>query len=392
MERYSFLKEFFATPLTERLVIPDYFMGTYSVVKELSATPLMERLLILVIYAVLAKAVDIFINRILKRLANNFTHTDLDDKVFAILHTPVVLTVFFIGALHLISVEPTPAPPWGVFLPHALKSLALIIWTVTFLRLFELLAEKYLLKILERGKIGTDLFLLFKNLARAITIIMSLLWLLSIWKINMAPLFASAGIAGIAVALAAKDTLANFFGGISIFTDRTFKVGDYIILDGVERGEVVEIGIRSTRILTRDNVQVIVPNAILANSKIINESAPEPRFRIRVPVGVAYGSELEQVEAVLLTVVQNNPAIVSDPAPRVRLRSLGAGSVDFEILCWVEDPRYKGLEIHNLLKATYRALAENNIAIPFPQQDVYIKQFPELGERHRSEITTAQPE
>ncbi|MEK6201363.1 MAG: hypothetical protein N2A40_02940 [Desulfobulbaceae bacterium] len=88
-------------------------MGTGSFLKELSAMPLMERLLILTVYAVLAKAVDIFINRILKRLAKNFTHTDLDDKVFAILHTPVVLTVFFIGALHLISVEPIPAPALG---------------------------------------------------------------------------------------------------------------------------------------------------------------------------------------------------------------------------------------------------------------------------------------
>jgi len=363
-------------------------MEQYIFLKELFAMPLMQRLLILVVYVVLAKAMDIFINRILKRLAKNLISTDMEDKVFAILHTPVVLTVLFFGVLHLISVEPVPGPPWDEFLPQAVKSVALTIWTVAFLRFFDLLAEKNLLQILERGKIGTDLFLLFKNLARAITVIMALLWLLSIWKINMAPLFASAGIAGIAVALAAKDTLANFFGGISIFTDRTFKVGDYIILDGIQRGEVVEIGIRSTRILTRDNVQIIVPNAILANSKIVNESAPEPRFRIRVPVGVAYGSDLEQVEAVLLTVVQDNPAVVRDPAPRVRLRSFGASSVDFEILCWVEDPRFKGLEIHNLLKATYRAFAENDIAIPFPQQDVYIKQFPNLGTA-RDEITAA---
>ncbi|MBW6520052.1 MAG: mechanosensitive ion channel [Desulfoarculaceae bacterium] len=363
-------------------------MERYTFLKDLFAMPLMQRFMILVIYAVLAKAVDIFINRILKRIARNMTKTDMDDKIFAIIHTPVVMTVIFLGALHLISVEPIPGPPWGEFLPQAVKSVALIIWTIAFLHLFGLLAEKYLIRILERGKIGTDLFLLFKNLARTITVIMSLLWLLSIWRVNMAPLFASAGIAGIAVALAAKDTLANFFGGISIFTDRTFKVGDYIILDGVERGEVVEIGIRSTRILTRDNVQIIVPNAILANSKIVNESAPEPRFRIRVPVGVAYGSDLEQVEAVLLTVVHNNPAVVRDPAPRVRMRSFGSSSVDFEILCWVEDPRFKGLEIHNLLKATYRAFAENDIAIPFPQQDVYIKQFPCPG-TDRDEITGA---
>jgi MscS family membrane protein len=354
-------------------------MQWFALLRDFSTTPLMERLLVLVVYVVMAKAVDLFINRILKRLARGFTSTDLDDRILAIIHTPIVLSVLILGALHLIAMEPFPAPPWNDFLPKAAKSAGLILWTIGLLRLFGLLAEEYLHGILERGKIGADLFLLVKNVARVVIVVSALLWLLSVWQVNMAPLFASAGIVGIAVALAAKDTLANFFGGISIFADRTFKVGDYIILDKAERGEVVEIGIRSTRILTRDDVQITVPNSILANSKIVNESAPEPRFRIRVPVGVAYGSDLEKVEAALLEVVHNNPAIVSEPSPRVRLRSFGSSSVDFEILCWVEDPRFKGLEMHNLLKAAYRAFAEKGITIPFPQQDVYIKALPPLS-------------
>ena len=84
--------------------------------------------------------------------------------------------------------------------------------------------------------------------------------------------------------------MANFFGGISLFADQAYKVGDYIILDRGERGEVMDMGLRSTRIKTRDDVMITIPNAILANSKIINESAPVPRFRIRVPFGVAYGT------------------------------------------------------------------------------------------------------
>lgn len=352
-------------------------MELFDLLRGVGNTPLMERLLVLVVYLLAAKAVDIFINRILKRAARSlFVGTDLDDRILAVIHTPIVLSVLFVGALHLISMEPLPGPPWADFLPRAVKSLALVVWAVTFLRLFGLLADEFLRSILERGKIGSDLFLLIKNVARVVIILTALLWLLSVWQVNMAPLFASAGIAGIAVALAAKDSLANFFGGISIFADRTFKVGDYIILDKAERGEVVEIGIRSTRILTRDDVQIIVPNSILATSKIINESAPEPRFRIRVPVGVAYGSDLDQVEAVLLEVMRNNPAIVAEPPPRVRLRSFGSSSVDFELLCWVEDPRFKGLETHNLLKAAYRAFAEKGITIPFPQQDVHIRQLP----------------
>ncbi|MFA6465149.1 MAG: mechanosensitive ion channel family protein, partial [Desulfurivibrionaceae bacterium] len=325
--------------------------------QDLYRMPIMQRLMVVAIYAVLAKAVDIFVNRILKRMAAAYTSTDIDDKAIDILHFPIVFSVFFFGVLHAVTMPPGLAQPWERFIPAAAQSIALIVWTLAALRLFVVVGEHYMKSISERGKIGADLFLLLKNVVRVIIVVSALIWLLSIWNVNLAPLFASAGIAGIAVALAAKDSLANFFGGISIFADRTFKVGDYIIIDNAQRGEVVEIGVRSTRMMTRDDVLITIPNSILANSKIINESAPIPRFRIRVPLGVAYGSDLEQVEAVLLGVAAANPAVVKDPAPRVRLRSFGSSSVDFELLCWVADPSVKGLEVHNLLKGIYTAFA-----------------------------------
>jgi len=139
----------------------------------------------------------------------------------------------------------------------------------------------------------------------------------------------------------------------------------------------VEIGIRSTRIKTRDDILITIPNSILANTKIINESAPVPRFRIRVPVGVAYGSDVEEVEGVLLAVAAANVNVAPDPAPRVRMRRFGDSSVDFELLCWVEDPSLRGLEIHNLLKAVYKAFADKGITIPFPQRDVHLIKQPD---------------
>ncbi|MGV1098965.1 mechanosensitive ion channel family protein [Thiovibrio sp. JS02] len=344
--------------------------------QEISQLPLARRLSVVVVYALAALAVDIFLNRVLKRLVSTFTVTELDDKTINLLHGPIVVTVFLAGVLHALAMPPALAPPWEHFFPAAAKSVALIVWTVAMLRLFVLIGEHFLQGLLERGNLGADLFLLLKNVVRVIIIVSSLIWLLSIWNVNLAPLFASAGIAGIAVALAAKDSLANFFGGISIFADRTFKVGDYIIIDNAQRGEVVEIGVRSTRIMTRDDVLITIPNSVLAASKIVNESAPIPRFRIRVPVGAAYGSDVDQVEAVLLAVAAGNAAVVPEPAARVRLRAFGASSLDFELLCWVEDPRLKGLVTHDLLKAIYKAFAENRISIPFPQQDIHIKELP----------------
>jgi len=331
---------------------------------------LLKQLVIVLVYAVLAKALDIFIDRVLRRIAAK-TRISFDDKLIKYLHVPICWTVFAIGLLHALAVG-TLDDPWQVILPQMARSIILILWLIAGIRIFNWIIEQYMSGAQERGKIGKDLFMLLKNVLRVVVIIAGLLWFLSIWKINLTPLFASAGIAGIAVALAAKDTLANFFGGISIFMDNTYKVGEYIILDTGERGEVVEIGIRSTRIKTRDDVIVTIPNSIIANSKIINESAPIPRFRIRVPVGVAYGSDLQQVEEVLLSVADNNSNVEKFPEPRVRLRAFADSSVNFELLCWVKDPRDKGLEVHNLLKAAYNAFAEQAITIPFPQRDIHI--------------------
>jgi small-conductance mechanosensitive channel len=111
----------------------------------------------------------------------------------------------------------------------------------------------------------------------------------------------------------------------------------------------------------------------MANSKIINESAPIPRFRIRVPVGVAYGSNLEKVEEILLAVMSTNENIEKYPESRVRVRTFADSSVNFELLCWVKDPREKGLQTHHLLKAVYQAFDEQGISIPFPQRDIHIK-------------------
>jgi MscS family membrane protein len=145
--------------------------------------------------------------------------------------------------------------------------------------------------------------------------------------------FASAGIAGFAVAMAAKDSLSNLFGGVTIFLDRPFRTGDYIVLDNNERGEVMQIGLRSTRIKTRDDIMITIPNSIITNTKIINQSSPEPMFRVRIKIGVAYGSDIKQVETILIGLVRSNPLAAQDPKPRVRFRTFGDSALEFELLC-----------------------------------------------------------
>ena len=345
----------------EELINQFQFLNDNLIVKQLA---------LIVIYSLIAKTADLFIDRVLRRLAG-YTDISLDDKLIDFAHTPFCWTIFFLGLQHSLLLRPLQ-PPWQTVLPAGLKSIILMIWFIAFLQAFNWLADNFHTKLLSRGKIGKDLFLLLKNVMRVVTIVAGLLWLLAIWQVDLTPLFASAGIAGIAVALAAKDTLANFVGGISIFADNTFQVGDYIILDNADRGEVVEIGIRSTRIKTRDDVLITIPNSLLANSKIVNESAPVPSFRIRIPVGVAYGSDVDKVEEILMQVAADNENVAKEPPPRVRMRAFADSSLNFELLLWVNDPRVKGLETHNLLKSIYSAFAEEKVTIPFPQRDLHI--------------------
>ena len=193
---------------------------------------------------------------------------------------------------------------------------------------------------------------------------------------------ASAGILGIAIGFAAKDTLANLFSGIFILADAPYKIGDFILLDSGERGQVTEIGIRSTRILTRDDIEIIIPNAAIANAKIVNESGgPYSKARVRVNVGVAYGSDIDRVRAVLEDIGRKSEFLVDDPAPRVRFRELGESSLNFQLLGWVAEPVQRGVALDELYTAVYKRFAEENITIPFPQRDVHLYEPANVGSR-----------
>lgn len=330
----------------------------------------LQRLVILLCYVILAKIVDLFINRVLRYAVRKST-TTLDDRLIDIFHLPVYWSVFFIGAFHALHIQTVPEP-WQYILNSFFKSMILLVWSIALLKAMNSIFTRTSIEFFLRSPIANDTYNVINKLIRIAAIIGIAVGVLTLWDINLTPLFASAGLAGIAVAMAAKDTLSNFFGGLSIFMDKTFKEGDYIVLDSGERGEIVDIGMRSTRLKTRDDVLITIPNSILANTKIINESAPIPLFRIRIPVAVAYGSHPDHVEKTLLAIAQDSSDVIETPEPRVRFRTLGNSSLDFELLCWVSEPSLKGLITHKLLKEIYTSLNREGITIPFPQMDVHL--------------------
>ena len=198
-----------------------------------------------------------------------------------------------------------------------------------------------------------------------------------VWGINATAWVASAGIIGIAVGFAAQDTLANLISGVSIVADAPYKIGDYIVLDTGERGGVSNLGIRSTRLITRDDVEVSIPNAIIGTAKIVNESGgPYVRHRIRIPVGVSYASDIDTVIETLKKIARDNEKVVDEPASRVRIRGFGDSSIDLELLCWIRRPAERGIVIHQLNYEIIKCFRANEIEIPFPQRDLHVRDLP----------------
>ncbi|NOZ59967.1 MAG: mechanosensitive ion channel family protein [Euryarchaeota archaeon] len=337
---------------------------------DLTSSRYFNAAVLLIASVVVAKLVDLLVTRVLSRLVAR-TRFTFDDRLIAILHRPLFVSIVLFGAAQAVYyLEPPQAVEF--YAVGALKSAAVLIWVVALYRSISIIFTGLAVRIVDVTGLGKELVPLMENIAKAVLLAGAAMVLLSVWERDITPILASAGIAGFAVAFAAKDTIANFFGGVSIFMDKPFKIGDYIILDSGERGEVVEIGLRSTKIKTRDDVLISIPNSIIASSKIINESAPQPRFRVRVPISVAYGSNIERVEELLKEIALKNEYVVEKPSPRVRFRRFGDSGLEFELLCWVIEPRYKGRAVHYLNSEIYRRFAEEGIEIPYPKMDVYL--------------------
>ena len=186
------------------------------------------------------------------------------------------------------------------------------------------------------------------------------------------------GVGGLAVALAGREALSNLIGTIAILLDRPFKLGDFVVLGEGDRGTVTEIGLRSTRIKRLDGILVSIPNANIANMKVVNESAPLTESQISVPVGVAYGSSVKEVEQALLTACQGCDYAVPEPAPSIRLVSYGDSAVQFEALVWIIQPEFRAKATDQINRAIGEEFEKRGIEMPFPQRDIRIRQG-ELG-------------
>jgi len=200
-------------------------------------------------------------------------------------------------------------------------------------------------------------------------------------EVNLAGLITTSAALTVVIGLAAQTTLGNFFSGLVLQMEHPFSIGDWITY-GSHTGRVVGITWKSTRIVTRDNVLIYLPNNELSNGILINYSQPDPRVVCRMSIGLEYGAPPNKVRQVILDVVTQHPYVLSNPRPQVRLISFDDFSINYEILFWYEnyirDPQIKA----DLNDQIWYALRRHGINIPFPIRDV---QHAHIERRHKDQ-------
>ncbi|MCZ6890374.1 MAG: mechanosensitive ion channel family protein [Gammaproteobacteria bacterium] len=354
--------------------LPEALIPLWEVVSQF---PIVGALIVAAVAFLLALFVRFVIFHSLSRLAS-MTSSVLDDVVLEHLRKPVFTTVLYFGLA--LAVRSAQLIVGTQLIVKLLLSVIVASWMRALLRistsLLHALEHQTRFSLIEARTVP-----MFDLSAKLITILVGSYALLLIWGINPVGWLASAGIVGIAVGFAAKDTLANLFSGFFIVADAPYKIGDYITLDTGERGKVSAIGLRSTRLLTRADVEITIPNGVIANAKIVNESGgPYLKIRVGISVGVAYGSDVDQVCALLEHIAVEHAEVCTFPAPRVRMRGFGASSLDFDLLVWIEHPENRGRISHDLYLQIYKTFADENIEIPYAKQDLYIKEWPQRSD------------
>ncbi len=191
--------------------------------------------------------------------------------------------------------------------------------------------------------------------------------------INLSSLAVLAGAVGVGLGFGLQNIISNFISGLIILAERPIAIGDRIVVGGVA-GQVQKISLRSTTVLTNDNISIIVPNADFITHAVTNWSHKDPRVRFHIPVGVAYGTDMDKLRRLMLEVAAEHPKALKDPAPEVFLASFGDHALNVELIIWSEEMTFSPDTFRSDLNfALERKFRENKIEIPFPQHDLHLR-------------------
>lgn len=314
-----------------------------------------------------------FLSRVISPLTRK-TKTDLDDIILKKISMPLTLLAFLVGvrfAIGEIKIEES--------LSGTIEGIIL-----TLIIVFASILAYYIIDSIVtigyrdfgnkvRGKVNESLLQFFHSMLVIVVVIAAFLVILSSWGVQIGPLLAGLGVAGIAIAFALQSTLSNVFGGISMLLDRSINVGDLVELENGTSGHILKINLRSTKIKTLNNKLIIVPNGKLSESNIKNIALPEPQTRVVVPFSVAYGSNVEKVrELILKEIIKVNDFCKTRRAV-VRFMEMADSSLNFKAYFYINNFDKLRSSIDEANTLIYNALNKARIEIPFPQMDVHLK-------------------
>jgi len=331
-----------------------------------------------IIFGLVVAGIAHIIVRWLKKTASK-TDSHLDDILLEALGKPLVIMILaastYIALTHF---EILPETVTGFAVDLYVNAFFILIGAWIISTFSYTLLRTYGSVIAEKTDTDFDdrLLPLLEIITRYVIWFVAFLLILANFDIDITPLLAGAGIAGLALALAAQDILSNFFGGAIITLDKPFKVGDRISFDTFF-GDIVAVGPRSTRLKTLDSQIVTIPNSKITSNIVVNYAQPDFKMKVRIPFSVAYGSDMPRVKEILLCIARNaaqkTPWVLSDPAPSVYFLEFGESSLNGQLILWTNNYD-NAWDVQDYVNSRIdEGFRREGIEIPFRQVDVRIR-------------------
>jgi MscS family membrane protein len=336
-----------------------------------------------IIMAALFIAVSVMLARVMKYLVSYVapklvvhTETTLDDEVIKAMNGPLQWVIVALGTYLALQVIGDYIGFIDFYLDQLLVVVLLFIIAYLVNNLIRGLLNWYKndISALTESTFDDMLIPFLQKIISAVILVISIIMALDQLKIvEVTPLITGMGVAGVAVALAAQQFLSDFFGALSIMLDRPYRVGDRVKIEGIDAGDVMEIGLRSTRLKTVDNRIIIVPNAKVSKSKVINRSMPDTQVYMAIRVGVSYDADVDRAARIMEEIAQTTEGVVTSPPPKAFVQELGSFAVKLVMFPYVNSYRQDWVVPDRIYRNIVKRFAAEGIEIPSPITNVLIK-------------------
>lgn len=339
----------------------------------------------IVIWIVIALIIYYFIKYVIYNVVKK-TKTKLDNAIVDIIRTPIVIIIILYGVItSILRLGISIGIQETLFQMFYFIVLGIVIYVVY--KIFNKILDEITMR--RGGKsssFGRVLRPIFKIIGAVIIIIGGLIYGLTLAGVQITAFLAGAGILGLVIAFAAQDTLSNFFSGIHLLLDRPFKTGDIILLESGEYCRVESVGMRSTKLYSLfDHELIILPNNLIANQRIVNIVRPDTRIKQKIEVGVAYGSDVQKVKDILYKSAANHPDVLTDEVyePLVRFVDFDDSSLNFLLIFTVNEVMKQWKTRSDIVTEIDTRFRKENVTIPFPQRTVWLNKVREAKKKDR---------